>query len=120
FDKDTETLGTPIHAATTSNASTAQRFNFSPSGHFLAEESGGKLTIWDARVDPILKIDQTIISGPTSERGALWSSDESYVYTVGGVATSGNYVALFGWSGSSLSAATYPTDQPAASPLDAS
>lgn len=120
FDKDTETLGTPVHANTVSNAATPIRLNWDPSGSFLAEESGGNLAIWDARVDPILLVDKSLISGPTSEHGALWSGDGDYVYTVGGTPSGGNFVAIFGWSGSSLSAPVYPADQPPTFPLDSS
>lgn len=111
FDRDTETLGTPVYADTAATSQPPTRLNWHPSGDFMAQESNNNLIIWDTRVDPIVKLDGASPDRP-SGRGAVWSIDGDYVYSVAGGGGTVNPVAIYGFSGSSLSAAVIPTDQP--------
>lgn len=120
FDKETETIGSPVYCTGTASASTSTKFQWHPSGNFLAEEGDSSWAVYDARVNPIIILDTPVGSVPTAGRGALWSLDGAYLYTVANAPTGGHRVAIYGFSGSSLSAAVYPAAQPAASTNDSS
>src|SRR5690606_2666373 len=60
-----------------------------------------------------LQQSQAGVSGiPASGRGAHWSADGRYLYTVAGAAAGGHRVAAYEWNGSSLSSPVYPAEEP--------
>lgn len=95
FNTTTGELQFPVFASGNHNAQSAYRFNFSPNGRYLAEENNGKLVIWDAS-GPVVLAAQIAPSGnPSSGRGAHWSPDGRYVYTISASAVGANSVSRY-------------------------
>lgn len=103
-----------------SNPGSCSMMKFHPNGRYVAFGSSPNLDIADTQGVQAIIIASSIAGEPDSFRGVAWSPDGTMVYTAALVPSSGNYLAAYGFTGSSLSAASYPATQPASAVNQAS
>lgn len=107
FNKETGLLGTHKTVALAASVS-AGNFSWSRDSKFLAMW-GPTLDILGTSTSELQKVATAPGGYPDSYRGAWWSPDNEYVYTV---STGGNLVGSLAWDGANLTDPQYPAVQP--------
>src|SRR5690606_7858989 len=94
---------------------------WSPDGQFIAARNNNALVVWRfTGAAVVIMQSQSSAEVPSSGRGAFWSPDGRFLYTVAASSVAGKRVAAYEWNGSSLSEPVYPIDQPTSLTINSS
>lgn len=91
-------------------AQTAEGFSWSKDGKYLAEWSNNNLKIWESTPTAVVFKSQSVGAPSASGRGAFFSDDGKFVYTVGGAGSSP--ICVYPFSNGAIGGFISPANQP--------
>lgn len=112
-DPDTGVMSGYVNGNQAVMAQTAEGFSWSKDGKYLAEWSNNNLKIWEPTPTIVVFKSQSVGAPSASGRGAFFSDDGNFVYTVGGAGSAP--ICVYPFSEGALGGVISPANQPAIS-----